>query len=156
LLALVLIGQLLPRVGSTAITDEAGFLYCLDDDGVKIFAGRKTLDGSLRFGVSVWSPTGQNISVFGSASKTADGWEFSENPQAGAASERCRVDIVRDADGAVRVTADPDASCQDHGGNNAEIGAIHFPRTSYQGPVTIELNDPEAFQKTTRCARTKL
>jgi hypothetical protein len=150
-LALALTGLPLASGGSATATGDAGFLYCLKNGGAKIFAGKTTADGDLKFGVSVWSPAGQNISVFGTAGKVARGWRFTEDLGAGSAAERCRLDIARGADGTLRVTADPDATCQSHGGVNAEIGAIQFPRTTYEGPVTTELDNPEAFQKAQKC-----
>jgi hypothetical protein len=155
LLALGLAGPSLASGSSATSTDEAGFLYCLDNGGTKIFAGKTMANGNLRFGISVWSPTGQNISVFGTAARVARGWRFSEDLRAHTRAERCQLDIIRGANGTLRVVADPDATCQAHGGVNAAIGTIQFPRTTYEGPVTTELENPEAFQKAIKCVRTE-
>jgi hypothetical protein len=105
----------------------------------------------LKFGISVWSPAGQNISVFGVAARHGTGWQYTDSLQASTAAERCRLDIMRGADRALRVAADPDATCQNYGGVNAEIGTVQFPPTAYEGAVTTELDDPEAFQKAGKC-----
>jgi hypothetical protein len=129
-----------------------GFVYCLKQDGLKIFAGTPNDDGSLRFGLSVWSPSGQNISVFGTAQRHGREWQYVENLQATTAAQRCRLEIERGMDGSLRVQADPTATCQSHGGVNAEIGKVQFPSAAYEGAVTTELDDPEAFQKAGRCS----
>jgi hypothetical protein len=128
------------------------FVYCLKQDGLKVFAGREESDGNLLFGLSVWSPAGQNISLFGTAHREGQGWQFVEDPQAATAELRCRLDIVRGGDDSLHVKADPDANCQSHGGVNAEIGTVQFPSSAYEGAVTTELDDPEAFQKAGKCA----
>ena len=154
-LAVSLAGLLLAAHGPTWAADEPSYVYCLNQDGAKVFAGKTEANGSLAFGISVWSPAGQNISVFGIAARTGDAWRYTEDLSAGTAAERCRLDIERDTDGILRVTADPNATCQSHGGVNAEIGTVQFPSTAYEGPVTTELDDPEAFQKAGKCVTTK-
>jgi hypothetical protein len=139
---------------ATARPEPLSFVYCLNQEGAKVFAGREATDGSLAFGLSVWSPAGQNISVFGTAARRGSGWQYTENLQASTAAERCRLDIMRVADRTLRVVADPDATCQSYGGVNAEIGTVIFPPSAYEGIVTTELDDPEAFQKAGRCGRT--
>src|SRR5271155_817088 len=67
LLALTVAGLPLALSRATWATAEPSFIYCLNDGGAKVFAGRKEANGSLAFGISVWSPAGQNISVFGIA-----------------------------------------------------------------------------------------
>lgn len=146
-LALALLAST-PVLGATA---PSSFIYCLNHEGAKIFAGREETDGSLTFGVSVWSPDGQNISVFGLAGRRGRGWQYAENLHAATAADRCQLDIVHGSDGTLRVTASPNATCESHGGVNAEIAPILFPRTAYEGPVTTELNDPESFQKAGKC-----
>ena len=142
-----------PLAPAFAAPDVSGrsFIYCRENDGAAVFAGRHEPDGNLKFGLSVWSSAGQNISVFGIATRRGDGWQYTENLQASTGSERCRIDIERRADGTIRVSADPHATCHSHGGVNAEIGIVQFPRAAYEGPVTTELNDPEAFQSTGKC-----
>jgi hypothetical protein len=130
---------------------QSSFIYCLNHAGAKIFAGREEANGSLSFGISVWSPGGQNISVFGVAARKGHGWQYTEDPNAPAAADRCQLDIVRGSGGTLRIAANPNATCQSHGGVNAAIGTIQFPRTAYEGPVTTELNDPESFQKAGKC-----
>jgi hypothetical protein len=129
-----------------------GFVYCLREEGLKIFAGRPNSDGSLLFGLSVWSPSGQNISVFGTAQRLGREWQYIDNLQEVTAAQRCRLEIRRGMDGSLSVSTDPTATCQSHGGVNAEIGTVQFPNTAYEGAVTTELDGPEAFQKAGRCA----
>ena len=129
----------------------------MKQDGLRVFAGRPGSGGRLRFGVSVWSPSGQNISVFGvAAGKGAGqgtGWVFEETADAPDPADRCRLSIDRDSAGALRVVADPAAACQSHGGVNAAIGTLLFPSSALEGPVNAELDDAEAFQKAGHCAR---
>jgi hypothetical protein len=106
-----------------------------------VIAGREATGGNLAFGLSALSPAGQNISLFGVAARRGTG----------TSAERCRLDIMRVADRALRVVADADATCQSHGGVNAEIGTVLFPPAAYEGIVMTELDDPEAFQKAGRC-----
>ena len=153
LLALTVAG-LLFTAGAAYAAAAPGFVYCLSQQGAKVFAGREADDGSLAFGLSVWSPAGQNISVFGTAARRGGGWQYIDGLQARTAAERCRLDIKHDADGSLRVVTDPDATCQSYGGLNAEIGTVQFPRTAYEGPVTTELDNPESFQKAGKCGGT--
>jgi hypothetical protein len=128
------------------------FVYCFKQaGGAKVFAGRKAADGSLTFGISVWSPDGQNISVFGVAVRHGTGWQYTDSLQASTAAERCRLDIRRSPGRALRVVAAPDATCESYGGVGAEIGTVRFPPTAYEGAVTTELDGPEAFQKAGKC-----
>jgi hypothetical protein len=154
--ALLLLGAtgLLLSPCSAGHPASPGFVYCLSQGGAKIFAGREAADGSLTFGISVWSLAGQNISVFGVAARHGAGWQYTDNLQASTAAERCRLDITRGADRALRVVADPVATCQSYGGVNAEIGTVQFPPTAYEGTATTELDGPEAFQKAGRCGST--
>jgi GH24 family phage-related lysozyme (muramidase) len=141
-----------PIAGATA---QSSFIYCLNHEGAKIFAGREEPNGSLTFGISVWSPDGQNISVFGVAARQGHGWQYTEDLHAPTAADRCQLDIVHGSRGTLRIAANPHAACQSHGGVNAVIGTILFPRTAYEGPVTNELNDPESFQKAGKCVGTQ-
>jgi hypothetical protein len=152
LLALGFGGPLLAPLGP-AWAAESSFVYCLHRGGAKIFAGKTTANGNLKFGVSVWSPRGNNISVFGTALKSDRGWLYTNNLTAVTVTERCRLSIVRDDDGALHVVADQDATCQGRGGANMNIGTVTFPRTAYEGTVTNELDDPEMFQRAGKCAR---
>ena len=95
------------------------FIYCLNHEGAKIFAGREETNGSLTFGISVWSPDGQNISVFGVAARRGRGWQYAENLHAATAADRCQLDIVHESDGTLRIAASPNATCQSDGGVNA-------------------------------------
>jgi hypothetical protein len=145
---------LLLSPAATAPAARASFVYCLNRDGAKVFAGREAADGGLAFGVSVWSPAGQNISIFGVAGRRGNGWEYTEDLQAATPAERCRLDITRATDRSLRVVADPTATCQSHGGVDAEIGTVLFPPSAYEGIVTTELDDPETFQRAGKCWRT--
>jgi hypothetical protein len=148
-LAAVLIGAL----GAAPARAEAGFVFCLNDHGAKIFAGRPEAGGFLRFGLSVWSPAGRNLSVFGTAKQHDHGWQYVETRGATVA-ERCRLMIARAADGGLTVSAATDATCASHGGINTSVGTIRFPRGALEGPVTTELDDSEAFQKAGKCVGT--
>ena len=152
---LVLVLRLIawPLAPTFAAADVSGrsFIYCRENDGAAVFAGQNEPDGNLKFGLSVWSPAGQNISVFGIATRRGDRWQYTDNLHASTASKRCRIDIERHVDGTLRISADPHAACQSRGGVNAEIGIIQFPPAAYEGTVTTELNDPEAFQRAGKC-----
>lgn len=128
------------------------FVYCLNQNGVKVFAGKQAADGGLAFGLSVWLPSGHNISVFGVAPGHGRKWQYTDNLQAGTPAERCRLNIVRGADDSLRVTADPTATCQSRGGVNAEIDTVQFPPAAHEGVVTTELDNPGAFQKAGKCS----
>jgi hypothetical protein len=143
---------LLSAAGGSDAARSPSFVYCLRQNGLKIFAGRPEANGTLTFGLSVWSPAGQNISVFGTAHRYGHTWQYVDNVQAATAAQRCRLEIERGADGSLRAEADPAATCQRHGGVNAEIGTALFPSAAYEGVVTTELDDPEAFQHAGRCA----
>jgi len=135
-----------------ASADPGSFVYCVNDAGVKVFAGKLLADRNLAFGISVWSPNGHNISVFGIAVRHAAGWEYTDNLQAGTAADRCRLNIVPGGRDTLRVEADAGATCARHGGTNAEIGTVLFPRSAYEGTVTTELDNPETFQRAGKCA----
>jgi len=151
LLFLAVAGLLLgPRPAGSAAPES--FVYCSKQGGgAKVFAGREDVNGNLTFGISVWSPDGQNISVFGVATRHGAGWQYTDSLQAGSAVERCRLDITRGAGRAFRVVADPNATCESYGGVGAEIGTVRFPPTAYEGIVSTELDGPEAFQRAGRC-----
>lgn len=150
LLPLAMAGLLSPW--SAGRGGPLSFVYCLDQrDGAKVFAGREAADGSLTFGISLWSPAGQNISVFGVAVPHGAGWRYTDNLQASTAADRCRLDIMLGADRALQVVADPSATCQSYGGVNTEIGTVRFPPAAYDGTVTTELDGPEAFQRARKC-----
>jgi hypothetical protein len=155
LLAFGIAGLLLVAHGSMWAADDPSFIYCIDQGGAKIFAGRELASGDLAFGLSVWSPAGQNISVLGVAAKRGRTWRYSENLKANAIAERCQLDIERHANGRLLVRADPKATCQNHGGVGATIGTVRFPATAFEGPVTTELDDAEAFQRAGRCVGVK-
>src|SRR5271154_2668556 len=73
-----------PKAGASS---QSSFIYCLNHEGAKIFAGREEANGSLSFGISVWSPDGQNISVFGVAGRRGLGWQYTEDLNAPAAAD---------------------------------------------------------------------
>lgn len=150
LLALGLAG-LAPAPGQAGSADTTSFVYCLDQHGAKIFAGKELADGSLVFGLSVWSPAGHNLSLFGTAAQHGRGWQYVDDQQAEAATERCRLEITPLSNRALRVESDQTATCQSHGGANTEVGTLLFPSSSYEGTVTTQLDGPEAFQKAGNC-----
>jgi hypothetical protein len=106
----------------------------------------RTPQGQLRFGVSVWSPEGSNISVFGVADAVPGGWRYVDP------AERCTVDISPDQHGGYAVRTDATADCHTYGGHGSRIGSQHFTTAQNEGPVTTELRDAEAFQHAGRCA----
>jgi hypothetical protein len=155
LLAVGIAGLLLVAPGSMWAADDLSFIYCIDQGGAKIFAGRALASGDLAFGLSVWSRAGQNISVLGIATRRGRTWRYTENLKANAVAERCQLDIERYSDGRLLVMADLKATCQNHGGVNATIGTVRFPSRAFEGPVTTELDDAEAFQRAGRCVGVK-
>lgn len=129
------------------------FLYChAAGNDIAVFAGKPAPDGSLEFGLSLWQGT-RNIGVFGTATRHGQQWEYQDNMDAGTAQERCRLDIVRSADGTLQVTADPDATCQSLGGQGTAVGTMRFPVATYEGPVTDELDADQNFDNAGRCWR---
>jgi hypothetical protein len=141
LLALVVLPW---QPGSAAEPD--GAVYCSAAGGAKILAVATTPEGQLRFGVSVWSPEGSNISVFGVANPASGGWRYTE------ADGHCAIDITPDQHGGFTVRADAAADCHEYGGHGSLIGSLHFTAAQKEGPATAALQDPEAFQHAGRCA----
>ncbi len=121
-------------------------VFCSATAGAQVLAIETTEAGRLRFGLSVWSPEGNNISLFGVADPVPGGWRYTEK------GGRCVVDFTARAGGGFTVRADPAADCRAHGGEGARIGVLRFSRAQDQGPVTTELDDAEAFQHAGKCA----
>jgi hypothetical protein len=122
-----------------------GGVYCLrSNGGTKIFAGKIRKTGKLSFGVSIWNAHGNNITIFGVALRKGQGWEYLGDMNEPRVEDRCKLTILLDR-GAVRISADPSATCESMGGYGTEIGEVLFPRSAYEGPVTSELSDAEVF-----------
>jgi hypothetical protein len=121
-------------------------VFCSAVDGARILAIEPVPNGGLRFGLSIWSPAGSNISLFGVAGPVPGGWRYAE------VDGGCSVDLARMADGGFRIRADPPADCHAHGGQNARIGSVDFTPAQKEGPVVTQLDNPEAFQHAGRCA----
>lgn len=144
-------------MGSAAGAPAApgSFIYCRKAGAdIEVFAGKPASGGGLEFGFSRWHGE-RHIGVFGTAARYGQQWRYQDNINAGTARERCRLDIVPSADGALRVVADPDATCQSQGGQGAVIGTVRFPPTAYEGPVTNELDADQDFDNAGRCWRNK-
>jgi hypothetical protein len=121
-------------------------VFCSASAGAQVLAIAMAPEGKLRFGISVWSPKGGNISVFGVAKPTAGGWRYAEK------DGRCVINLARSADGGFTIRADTVADCRAHGGEGTRIGTLHFTPTQNEGPVTTQLDDAETFQHAGRCA----
>jgi hypothetical protein len=143
-IAILLATTLLTCQATAAVPGSA--VFCSAAGGAKILAIEPVPDGKLRFGLSIWSPEGNNISLFGVADPVTGGWRYAE------AGGGCSVDLTRMADGGFRVRADPQADCHEQGGQNATIGSVDFTPAQNEGPVATELDNPEAFQHAGRCA----
>jgi hypothetical protein len=131
---------------ATAKVARENAVFCSATTGAQVLAIATTPEGRLRFGISVWSPEGSNISVFGVADPAPAGWRYAET------NGRCVIDFIRNADGGFTVRADAIASCSQHGGSGARIGTLRFTPAQDEGPVTTELDDAEAFQHAGHCA----
>lgn len=130
---------------ASAETTQSG-VYCVQDrSGLRIFAERVLPDGGLAFGISVWSKAKNNIGVFGIAPSRGDHWEYTENLDSQSPADRCRITFSLGSNKVAHLAADPMANCQSRGGRGTEIGTVQFSRKAYEGPVTHELDDPEAF-----------
>jgi hypothetical protein len=123
-----------------------GAVFCSAASGAQVLAVAMDPAGKLRFGVSVWSPEGSNISLLGAADPAPGGWRYVEK------NGHCEIDFARSADDGFTVRADADADCRAHGGQGARIGTLHFSPAQDEGPVTTELDDAEAFQHAGHCA----
>lgn len=113
--------------------------------GARILAATPGPARALRFGVSVWSAQGQNFSLFGTALPAGAGWLY-------APDARCRVTITAAPDHGLSLAVDPGANCRAQGGAGMQATSLAFPRGSYEGPVTYQLANAEAFQHAGRCA----
>ena len=127
------------------------FIYCYKvGTDIEVFAGKPAPDDGLEFGFENWQ--GQRlIGVSGTAARYGQQWRYQDNMNAETAFERCRLDIARDANGALRVEADPEATCQGQGGQGTVIGVVRFPPNAYEGPVTNELDADKNFDSAGRC-----
>jgi hypothetical protein len=121
-------------------------VFCSASAGARVLAVATIPDGRLRFGLSVWSQEGSNISVFGGADRAPGGWRYMEK------NGGCEIGLIRGADGGFTIRTDPVADCRTHGGYGARIGTLHFTAAEDEGPVTTQLDDAEAFQHAGRCA----
>jgi hypothetical protein len=131
--------------GGEAAAAPPDGIFCISGQGARILAAAPGPAGALRFGVSLWSPQGQNFSLFGTASPAGAGWLYA--PDAG-----CRARITLTPDHGVSVAVDAGADCREQGGAGMRVGTLAFPRRSYEGPVTDQLANAEAFQHAGRCA----
>jgi hypothetical protein len=122
-----------------------GAVYCVNTHpGGKVFAAEKMGDGNLKFGLSLWSPEGNNIAEFGIASTSQSGWVYTKNMTASSPEARCQISINSNKNGIV-VTANPTANCESDGGTNTAIESVSFPTSSYESPVTSQLDDFGTF-----------
>jgi hypothetical protein len=137
--------------GAGAAPPAQGFsgVYCFRfRDTLAYFAGQERPDGSLLFGVSDWDPRGHNTSVYGVAKPAPHGWIYEEQVDAPDPAARCKLSIVREKGGSVKVAVDEKVRCY---GGQSELYILGFPRASYQRRVTHELADAEAFQRNDVC-----
>jgi len=109
-------------------------------------------DRNLKFGLSIWSDNGHNVTVFGVAVRHGEGWEYTDKLDASSAVDRCRLSISPGGGSTLRISTDSAATCASRGGENIEIGTVTFPAEAYEGTVTQQLDDAESFQKAGKCA----
>jgi hypothetical protein len=138
--------------GRPADAAASSFVYCLHHAGAQIFAGKVLADRNLKFGLSIWSDNGHNVTVFGVAVRHGEGWEYTDNLDASSAADRCRLSNSAGAESTLRIAADSAAPCANRGGENTEVGTVLFPAAAYEGSVTTQLDDAESFQKAGKCA----
>jgi hypothetical protein len=136
---------LLAAAAAARATPAPDGVFCAHDGGARILAVAPAPDGALRFGLSVWTPQGRNLSVFGVAQAAGQGWRYED----GAA---CRLGFIALPAGGLTIAADPGADCADHGPPGTGLGTIRFPHALYEGRVTDQLRDAEAFQHAGSCA----
>jgi hypothetical protein len=144
--AIMLAASTIATIPAAAVAARVNAVFCSASAGAQVLAVATTGEGKLRFGVSVWTPEGNNISVFGVADPVPSGWRYAET------NGRCIINFARNADGGFTVQPDGTADCHMHAGQGARIGTLHFSASEKEGPVTTELNDPEAFQHAGHCA----
>ncbi|MGZ5946156.1 MAG: hypothetical protein ACXWKV_06270 [Caulobacteraceae bacterium] len=120
-----------------------GSVYCTKNVQ---FAARIETSGALSFGVSAWNEHGDNSFLFGIAEKRGGHWEYAKDLASSDERARCRLNIAFSLKKGASVTADSAASCVDKGG----FGRLRLPAKAYQGPVTIELDDPSGFFESPR------
>jgi hypothetical protein len=114
-------------------------VFCLNQKGLSAtFAGRVEPDGRLKFGLSAWGGHGDLTLITGFGDRDGTHWQFVKNLGSKDERARCKLRIDFGPRSGVRIVADPNASCVDDGG----LGRIAFTAKNYQGPVTVELNDP--------------
>ncbi len=141
------LGMALAACAGAPDSGTVSAVYCMKGkSGAQVLAVKTTPSGQLRFGLSEWSPTGQNISVFGVAGAVPGGWRYQETGR-----RACRIDFAAYAAGGFAARSAPPLDCRAHGGFGTFIGAVEFPRSADEGPVTSELDDEEAFQHAGRC-----
>lgn len=136
------------------------FVYCHKGPGseLEVFAGEPTKSGALRFGVTLWAGNGHNLGLWGIAARTDKGWEYQDSMDAEIPAKRCRVRITHEMNGTLRLASVEGAVCGDmsHGGAGMEINDLRFAPPSYEGPVTWEMDSPDAFfNRAGRCAAAK-
>lgn len=102
------------------------------------FAGQVQPDGRLKFGFSAWNEHGDLTLITGFAVRRASHWQLTKKLESADERERCNLRIEFERKSGVRLTTDQAARCVDDGG----LGRVDFAAKDYQGPVTIELNDP--------------
>jgi hypothetical protein len=123
-------------------------VFCVHDaSGTRVVALAPAEAGALRFGLSLWLPNGQNVSVFGIAIKIAGGWRYDDGPPGGG----CRLTFTINGAGGVHVVGDTSRNCANMGGQGAAVTTADFPAASRESAVTHELDDPEAFQHAGHC-----
>lgn len=131
-----------PVSGKYCVGPEAG------QTAFKLFSALPAEDGSLDFGISIWSESGQNCGVAGKALPTPAGWRYESNLKSAKPEERCALDITS-KNGEITVTTDPKASCRASCGANLAFANEVFPAASQKSPsVAKEDLTPDAFFNT--------
>ena len=103
--------------GRVAAAD--GSKYCIDNGSTMLLTHVAT-NGSLEFGLSLWTSRGHNFSVSGVAQPEAGGWHFQENMRSADPAERCDIRIAPLAGGdGYTFTVTDKGSCEAEGGYGA-------------------------------------
>lgn len=130
-------------------------VYCISDqDEMRVLALKPGDKGTMKFGISLWFPNGNNFAVYGKAkSKGNNTWNFTENLNSSKKDERCDLTIALQPDGGYYISTSPAARCQAYGGRNATLTEIMFPKTSFENAVGKELDSFETVMNAGKCSK---
>ena len=112
-------------------------------------AGAPAANGDLRLGFITWDPWGKDLTLFGTASRAGAGWIFRDRSDSANPDYRCRIRIVRDADGALHVSSLPHETCGSEPADGTpamEIGRLDWPSRDLEGPATWQLDSERVLE----------